>query len=136
MPVVMLGNSIIDSLLSIQKNEKTTNQNIKTSKKLHTHDQFSYQTIVKYYFSCALIGGETAQMPGVYCEDEFDLAGTIVGIVEKAEAIDGSTIIPSDVVIGLESSGLHTNGKVYHKIGFVACCLKYPSDKVICCNNA
>ncbi len=59
---------------------------------------------------CALLGGETAEMPGVYVAGEFDLVGTIVGIVDRAEIIDGSTIQPGDVVIGLASSGLHTNG--------------------------
>jgi len=59
---------------------------------------------------CALLGGETAEMPGVYASDEFDLVGTIVGAVDRAEIIDGSTIQPGDAVIGLASSGLHTNG--------------------------
>src|SRR5258706_110577 len=59
---------------------------------------------------CALIGGETAQMPGFYQPGEYDLSGTIVGVVEKSEMLDGKTIHPGDVVIGLEASGLHTNG--------------------------
>ena len=59
---------------------------------------------------CALIGGETAQMPGFYQTGEYDLSGTIVGAVEKARMLDGKTIRPGDVVIGLASSGLHTNG--------------------------
>src|SRR5207253_4203062 len=59
---------------------------------------------------CALIGGETAQMPGFYQPGEYDVSGTIVGIVEKSRMLDGKTIRPGDVVIGLESSGLHTNG--------------------------
>ncbi len=59
---------------------------------------------------CALLGGETAEMPGVYAPGEFDLAGTIVGVVERDRIIDGSTIQAGDVLIGLESSGLHTNG--------------------------
>lgn len=59
---------------------------------------------------CALLGGETAEMPGVYAPGEFDLVGTIVGVVDRSELIDGSTIRPGDVVIGLASSGLHTNG--------------------------
>ena len=58
----------------------------------------------------ALAGGETAQMPGLYQPGDFDLAGTIVGVVEEAEAIHGDTIVPGDVLLGLESSGLHTNG--------------------------
>lgn len=59
---------------------------------------------------CALIGGETAQMPGIYGRGEYDLAGCIVGVVDRAEMIDGSTIKPGDVVLGLASNGLHTNG--------------------------
>jgi phosphoribosylformylglycinamidine cyclo-ligase len=59
---------------------------------------------------CALLGGETAEMPGVYAPGEFDLVGTIVGVVERAQAIDGSCIRPGDAVLGLASSGLHTNG--------------------------
>ncbi len=60
--------------------------------------------------NCALIGGETAQMPGFYQRGEYDVSGTIVGVVEKSKMLDGKTITPGDVVIGLESSGLHTNG--------------------------
>lgn len=59
---------------------------------------------------CALIGGETAQMPGMYRKGEYDLAGCIVGVVDRAEIIDGSTIKPGDVVLGLAANGLHTNG--------------------------
>ena len=58
----------------------------------------------------ALIGGETAEMPDIYDEGEFDLAGTIVGIVDENEVIDGSEIKKGDVLIGFKSSGLHTNG--------------------------
>lgn len=60
--------------------------------------------------NCALIGGETAQMPGFYKAGEYDLSGTIVGIVEKPRMLSGNTVRPGDVVIGLASSGLHTNG--------------------------
>jgi phosphoribosylformylglycinamidine cyclo-ligase len=59
---------------------------------------------------CALLGGETAELPGVYREDELDFAGTCVGVVERKELIDGSRCEPGDVVLGLPSSGLHTNG--------------------------
>ncbi len=59
---------------------------------------------------CALIGGETAEMPDIYHPGEFDIAGTIVGIVEKSRIIDGTRICKGDVLIGVASSGLHTNG--------------------------
>jgi phosphoribosylformylglycinamidine cyclo-ligase len=59
---------------------------------------------------CALIGGETAEMPGLYQHGDFDLAGTIVGVVERDAVIDGSSIVPGDVVFALPSNGLHTNG--------------------------
>jgi phosphoribosylformylglycinamidine cyclo-ligase len=59
---------------------------------------------------CALIGGETSQMPGIYHGSDYDLVGTIVGVVDRAKMIDGTTIRPGDVIVGLPSSGLHTNG--------------------------
>jgi phosphoribosylformylglycinamidine cyclo-ligase len=59
---------------------------------------------------CAIIGGETAQMPGIYHGSDYDLVGTIVGVVDKSKMIDGKTIRPGDAIIGLPSSGLHTNG--------------------------
>jgi phosphoribosylformylglycinamidine cyclo-ligase len=59
---------------------------------------------------CALIGGETAELPGIYQQDELDFAGTCVGIVDRDSVIDGSRCEPGDVVVGLPSSGLHTNG--------------------------
>jgi phosphoribosylformylglycinamidine cyclo-ligase len=59
---------------------------------------------------CALLGGETAEMPGVYAPGQMDIAGTIIGVVERDEIINGSAIAPGDVLIGLPSVGLHTNG--------------------------
>jgi len=59
---------------------------------------------------CALLGGETAEMPGFYKKDDFDLAGFVVGIVDKGKVIDGSKVRPGDAVIGISSSGLHSNG--------------------------
>ena len=59
---------------------------------------------------CVLLGGETAEMPGFYSEGEYDIAGFIVGVVDRAKIIDGKTIAPGDVLLALPSVGLHTNG--------------------------
>lgn len=59
---------------------------------------------------CALLGGETAQMPDFYAADEYDLAGFIVGVVEQGRVLDGTRIAEGDVLVGIEASGLHTNG--------------------------
>jgi phosphoribosylformylglycinamidine cyclo-ligase len=79
---------------------------------------------------CALIGGETAQLPGMYRKGEYDLAGCIVGVVERSKMIDGSKIRPGDVVLGLPANGLHTNGySLARKILFETMRLK-PGSKV------
>ncbi len=59
---------------------------------------------------CALIGGETAELPGFYADGEYDLAGCIVGLVDREHVVDGRSIVPGDLLIGLSSTGLHTNG--------------------------
>jgi phosphoribosylformylglycinamidine cyclo-ligase len=59
---------------------------------------------------CALLGGETAQMPGMYPKGEYDLAGCIIGVVDRGHIIDGKKIRPGDIILGLKANGLHTNG--------------------------
>jgi len=71
---------------------------------------------------CVLLGGETAEMPSMYADGEYDLAGFIVGVVDKAKVVDGKSIVPGDVVLGLPSAGLQTNGyslarKLFFEIG-------------------
>jgi phosphoribosylformylglycinamidine cyclo-ligase len=79
---------------------------------------------------CALIGGETAQMPGFYQAGEYDVSGTIVGVVERSRMLDGKAIQAGDAVIGLASSGLHTNGySLARKIFFDQMKLK-PTSRV------
>ena len=79
---------------------------------------------------CSLIGGETAQMPGFYQDGEYDVSGTIVGVVEKSRMLDGKAIKKGDVAIGIASSGLHTNGySLARKIFFEQMKLK-PSSRV------
>lgn len=60
--------------------------------------------------SCALLGGETAEMPSIYSEGDYDIAGTIIGVVEKSKILNGNAVQETDVLIGLPSTGLHTNG--------------------------
>src|SRR5438874_7080569 len=82
------------------------------------------------FAGCALIGGETAQMPGMYRKGEYDLAGCIVGVVDRARIIDGSNIKPGDAILGLASNGLHTNGySLARKILFEKMRLK-PSSNI------
>jgi phosphoribosylformylglycinamidine cyclo-ligase len=77
---------------------------------------------------CALLGGETAEMPGFYADGEYDVAGFIVGAVDRAQVIDGRSIAPGDVLIGLPSNGLHTNGySLARKIAFEELKLKVDS---------
>ena len=71
---------------------------------------------------CVLLGGETAEMPSMYAEGEYDLAGFIVGVVDKPKVIDGKSIFPGDVVLGIPSTGLQTNGyslarKLFFEVG-------------------
>src|SRR2546422_6539962 len=78
---------------------------------------------------CALIGGETAEMPGFYADGEYDIAGFIVGIVERERIVDGRSIVPGDVLIGLPSAGLHTNGySLARRILFDVCGLRADSE--------
>ena len=84
--------------------------------KLREQDSEMVETVVRGLSEacrangCALIGGETAQMPGFYADGEYDLAGTIIGCVNRPDIITGETIEPGDLLIGLPSNGLHTNG--------------------------
>ncbi len=73
------------------------------------------------FAGCSLVGGETAEMPDMYRPGEYDIAGTIVGVVDRKKIVDGATIEEGDVIIGLQSSGLHTNGySLARKICFEA----------------
>ena len=83
---------------------------------------------------CALIGGETAEMPGFYPEDEYDLAGFSVGVVDRDAMVDPSKIVPGDALIGLKSSGVHSNGfsLVRKVLGVDAKSLAVYSDELGC----
>lgn len=75
-----------------------------------------------YQAGCALIGGETAEMPGFYRPGEYDVAGFCVGVADKDKIIDGKSIVPGDILIGLPSSGLHSNGySLARKVLFEIC---------------
>ncbi len=79
----------------------------------------------------ALIGGETAEMPGLYDENDYDISGTIVGVVEKAKILDSASVESKDVLIGFESNGLHTNGySLARKVLFPKYTLDYTSDEL------
>jgi phosphoribosylformylglycinamidine cyclo-ligase len=78
---------------------------------------------------CALLGGETAEMPGFYADGEYDLAGFIVGLVDRARVINGRSLVPGDVLIGVPSSGLHTNGySLARRIAFDIAGLSFDSE--------
>lgn len=80
------------------------------------HDSQRMETLIRGIVwgcrevGCALIGGETAQMPGLYSDDDFDLAGFVVGVAERAALLETTSIQPGDALIGIPSSGVHTNG--------------------------
>ncbi len=77
---------------------------------------------------CALLGGETAEMPGFYADGEYDLAGFVVGLVDRSRIVDGRTLVPGDELIGIPSSGLHTNGySLARRIAFEVAGLSFDS---------
>ena len=80
--------------------------------------------------NCALVGGETAQMPGFYQKGEYDVSGTIVGVVEKSQILDGRKVKSGDVIIGFPSNGLHTNGYTLARDIFFDKLKLKPSSKV------
>ncbi len=80
---------------------------------------------------CALLGGETAEMPGMYSVDEYDLAGFCVGIVDKAKIINGKNIKTGDLIIGIESSGLHSNGYSLARLVFLKNGIKKYTKKLL-----
>lgn len=78
--------------------------------------------------SCALIGGETAEMPSIYADGEYDMSGTIVGVVDKKKIVNGKKIKPGNIMIGLPSTGLHTNG---YSLARAALFAKYQPEQYI-----
>jgi len=85
---------------------------------------------------CALLGGETAEMPGMYGEGDYDVAGTIVGVVDREKILDGSRVRPGDVLVGLPSAGLHTNGYSLARKIFFEEVGKKPGDPIRECGGA
>ncbi len=84
---------------------------------------------------CALLGGETAEMPGMYADGDYDVAGTIVGVVDRSKILDGSQIRPGDVLVGLPSAGLHTNGYSLARKVFFEELRKKPDDPIRECGG-
>lgn len=79
---------------------------------------------------CALLGGETAQMPGLYRGGDYDLVGCMVGVVDRARLLDGSKVRPGDVLVGLPSTGLHTNGYTLARRVFFGTMRLRPDDRL------
>ena len=79
---------------------------------------------------CALLGGETAEMPGMYADGDYDVAGTIVGVVDRPKVLDGSRVRPGHVLVGLPSAGLHTNGYSLARRIFFEELKKHPDDAI------
>ncbi len=84
---------------------------------------------------CALLGGETAEMPGMYAEGDYDVAGTIVGLVDRSRILDGSRVKPGHVLVGLPSAGLHTNGYSLARKIFFEELKKRPEDTIPECGG-
>ena len=84
---------------------------------------------------CALLGGETAEMPGMYADGDYDVAGTIVGVVDRDRILDGSRIRAGDVLVGLPSAGLHTNGYSLARKVFFEELRKKPEDRIRECEG-